>query len=81
MHHAHVFSETRALDVINKLYDVVEPQYIIWQRYNNQSDDDFIKFIDPLPLHIKNKCLNSGERDIIIISLEWLINRQINLFS
>ena len=79
MHHAHVFSETRALDIITKLHDVVEPQYIIWQRYNNQSDIKFEDFIKQFPFG--NKCLSSGERDIIIISLEWLINRQINLYS
>ena len=73
MHHAHVFSETRALDVITKLHDVVEPQYIIWQRYNNQSDNKFEDFIKQFPFW--EKCLNSGDRDITVISLEWIIKQ------
>ena len=38
MHHAHVFNDERTDDVIRKLNEVVDPQYIIWQRYNNQNE-------------------------------------------
>ena len=70
-HHAHTFTINDRIDnVIIKLNDVVDPQYIIWQRYGNQSDIKFEIYIERFPF--QEKCLSSDKMEIIIISLEWL---------
>jgi hypothetical protein len=71
-HHAHRFPESERADrVIKKLNDVVEPQYIIWQRYNNQSSEKFEDYIERL--NLSGKCYSSDDMEITIISLlEWI---------
>jgi hypothetical protein len=70
-HHAHRFPESETADrVIRKLNDVVDPRYIIWQRYNNQSGEKFEDYIKRL--NLSGKCHSSDDTEIIIISLlEW----------
>jgi restriction endonuclease S subunit len=70
-HHAHRFPESERADrVIKKLNDVVEPQYIIWQRYNNQSSEKFEDYIERL--NLSGKCYSSDDMEITTISLlEW----------
>jgi len=78
MHHAHVFpANERADNVIRKLNDVVDPQYIIWERYSNQSAERFEDYIERF--NFREKCLSSEDMEIIIISLEWLKDNNIIL--
>jgi hypothetical protein len=72
MHHAEAFKENDRTDnVIRKLNEVVDPRYIIWQRYHNQrSGEEFKDYIDRFEFNYK--CLSADDMDIIIISLELL---------
>jgi hypothetical protein len=72
MHHAKFEDNERWISFIIKLNEVVDPQYIIWQHHHKQSAEEFKEYIEKrFPFH--KKFLSSDDREIIIISLEWLI--------
>jgi len=78
MHHAHVEDTERNNNLIRKLNDVVNPQYIIWQRHHTQSAEKFREYIKEQFNDFHEKFFSSDDREIIIISLRLMIIRRLS---
>jgi hypothetical protein len=67
-HHAHIFGNNANTDsIIEKLNDVFEPHFFIWQRHQTQSSEQFKKYIERFKFF--NKYLCSDELEINFFSL------------
>jgi hypothetical protein len=78
-HHAHIFREANSRDVIIKLNKVVDPGYFIYQVHSAQDLKNFEDYIEGFDF--KGKFINSGEKPVKFISLEWLKTRFLNFFT
>ena len=76
-HHAHVFYDNEKTDnIIKKLLDVVDPQFVLWQTHpaqKNNNFEDYIKRFERLGFRGKFIC-SDGEMKIDFISLLDLLN-------
>ena len=78
-HHAHIFREANSRDVIIKLNEVVDPRYFIYQVHSAQDLDGFKAYIKDF--EFEGKFINSGEKPVKFISLEWLKTQFLNFFT
>jgi hypothetical protein len=66
-HHAHIFENNERTDnIIKKLHEVIEPQFIIWQRHHTQEKTKFMEYIKRFGFHDKFLC--SDEIDFEFVS-------------
>ena len=67
-HHAHIFGNNANTDrIIEKLNEVFEPYYFIWQRHQTQDSEQFKKYIERFKFFKKYLC--SDELEINFFSL------------